>query len=216
MKHKFSAADSFYDRMCADYTLKYRDAGTYCTQNMKISAYRIENLGNVCIIRVSGSFGKMTESAVVTPLGKDAPVFMMDRVKTLGKDTLSLNILQANLSRLYYRQFLNASENYGKLPDVSPSGRWYQDLLIQGSVTKDIKGNEAAAGSMIEEYLDAYIKVMEFAERCLPASKAVKIAEISEQFMESGSESAAFAKKAMGPEKAEQFFSKVLFAEELS
>lgn len=213
MKRKFSAADCFYDSFCTGYTLRYQNAGEFCTGNMKVSSYRVEGRGAVTLVRVSGPLGKLTEAGIFVPEEKDAPVFMMDRVKTIGKDAMSLNILEANLTKLYYRQFLNVSEDYGKIPDAEVPEGWYAKSLIQGSTAKNIQGHPEAE-SMLEDYIAAFMKVLEFAEPCAKEAKGEKIREIRENFLSDDSQSVRYVMKALGEEKGKRFFSEVLFPAE--
>lgn len=210
-KIQFSAADCFYDRFCQDYTLRTNAAGAVLTGNMKISSYRVEGLGNATIIRVPGALGKNTEAAVFAPLYKDAPVFMMDRVKTLVRDEMSINILDAGLTKMYYRQFSSISEDYAKIPDADCEEGWYQNLLVQGSIAKNIKGHEEAA-AMLEDYIGAYIKIMEFAEKCDPEKKAEKLREFAASFAGCGSGSIATLEKAVGSEKLQEYLAHTVFA----
>lgn len=212
-KQKFSAADGFYDRLCQDYTLKLISTDLYQGGKLRVSAYHVENYGNAVIIRKEGFLGAKTEAAIFAPVEKDAPVFMMDRVKTLFQDVMSLNVLNACLSKIFYRQFTGIEEDYGKIPDADSAGGWYNSILIAGSTAKNIKGHEEAE-SMLEEYLSAFIKIMEFAEKCSSSAKTVKLAELNENFKSCGSESVLTLKKAMGDEKFGEFFDRVLFPKE--
>ena len=212
-KYVFSAADCFYDRLCADYILRSNPAAAFSKGALRVSSYSIEGLGYASLIRVQKSFGRLTEAAVFAPLYKDAPVFMADRVKTLFSDSLSVNILDAGLKKMYYRQFQNVSDDYNGMPDADCSSGWYQDILISGSVCKNIKGR-ADAAQMLEDYLGAYIKIMEFAEKCCSSEKGKKLCEIRDGFLEKGSESADFAKKVLSEAGAAELFEKILFPAE--
>ena len=79
-KRKESAADMFYDRFCEDYVLKYRDPGE--NGNLKISSYRIDDVGYVTLVRKKGLFGG-TECGVFTPVMRDVPAICFKRDRGL-------------------------------------------------------------------------------------------------------------------------------------
>ncbi|MCQ2400840.1 MAG: hypothetical protein MJ059_02825 [Lachnospiraceae bacterium] len=219
MKKKYSFADQFYDRFCREYTLRYRDTGSFSgfkkgADSYRITSYRIDNVGYCCIIRVSGSFGKNTEAGIFLPLHKDAPLLMFDRVKKLSSDSLSINLFDTGLEKQGYRQFVTLSEGVEKIPDSDYEGGWYNGILLKGSVAKNIKGKEDEGTEMLESYLDTYIKCITYSENCSVSEKAVKISEISDGFLNKGGAAAEKMIKVLGADTAEKLFKKILFPEE--
>ena len=77
---KESAADMFYDRFCEDYRLRYRDPGE--NGNVRISSYRIDDLGYVTLVRFQKLFG-ICECGVFTPVMKDTPAIAFTRKRGL-------------------------------------------------------------------------------------------------------------------------------------
>lgn len=219
MKKNYSFADQFYDRLCMDYTLRYRDTGVFSglkkgTDSYRITSYRIEDIGYCSVIRVSGFFGKTTEAGVFVPLHRDAPLFMFDRVKAPGSDSISINLFDTGLEKQNYRQFAALSEAADKIPDADYDGGWYNDILLKGSVAKAIRGKVSEGSEMFEEYLDAYIKCITFSEKCDASDKGAKIAAISDGFLKKGGAAAVKIRKAVGDSAAEKLFKDILFPEE--
>ena len=77
---KQSAADMFYDRFCEDYTLKYRDPGE--NGNVRISSYRIDDVGYVTLVRKKKLFGG-SEYGIFTPVMRDVPAICFKRDRGL-------------------------------------------------------------------------------------------------------------------------------------
>ena len=89
-KRKESAADMFYDRFCEDYVLKYRDPGE--NGNLKISSYRIDDVGYVTLVRKNGLFGG-TECGIFTPVMRDVPAICFKRDRGLfGNGTFTAEV----------------------------------------------------------------------------------------------------------------------------
>lgn len=219
MRKKYSFADQFYDSLCRDYTLRFRDTGKFAgfkkgTDSYRITSYRIENVGYCSIIRVTGWFGKLTEAGVFVPLYKDAPLFMFDRVKKGTSDMISINLFDTGLEKQTYRQFRNLSEEFEKIPDSDYEGGWYNNLLIEGSAAKNIRGKGDEGSDMLETYLDAYIRCITFSENCAASEKGAKIAAVSDGFLNNGSVSAEKVKKCLSAEEVSALFNKFIFPEE--
>jgi len=214
-KRKISIADTFYDRCCIDYTLKSRDIGRYMFGSLaglknRISSYRIGNVGAVTIIRAEDQLGYCrTESCIFTPQEKDAPILIIDSVKKwFKKDHLSINIVRNQLKELNYRQFESLEESFSRLADADVPSMWYNSLLFRGSVAKEGDGAELAA--MLEEYMNAYLRIVQYAEACDPMSRAEKTKEFSHRFLAEGGPSIEAAKKGLG-EKTGEFLDTVVF-----
>ena len=213
MGKKVSMADQFYDSCCMEYTLKYRDPGKFrflkCGGTAKVSSYGIEGVGCVSLIRVSAGLGKTVESAVFSPTAKDAPVLMMDDVRTLFGESMSINVFKTQISPLFYRQFSSLEESFGKLCDADAGEEWYNGLLIPGSVAK--KGKDTELSGMLEEYLDAYLKILRYAEGCKETEKAEKTGELVRGFLDHGGRTADLLMRSLGREGAEEFYKEVQF-----
>lgn len=214
-KYKISIADAFYDRCCMGYTLKARDIGIYSAgalvgRTSRISSYAIENVGTVTIIRAEAPMGtEKVESCIFVPTKKDAPILMIDDVKRwFKKESLSINIVKTQISELCYRQFEPMAESFAKLSDADVPTYWYNDRLVRGSVAKAGEREELAA--MLEEYMNAYLRIVDFAEPCDPAEKAKKTKEFSKNFLTEESPSAAVAGKGLG-DRTEEFLDTVVF-----
>lgn len=214
-KRNISIADTFYDRCCCDYTLKSRDIGRYMFGSLaglksRLSSYRIENVGVVTIIRAEDPLGCCrTESCIFTPQEKDAPILVIDSVKKwFKKDRLSINIIKSQLKELNYRQFETLEESFSRLADAEVPAMWYNSLLIRGSVAKEGDGAELA--SMLEEYMNAYLRIVQFAEPCDPMSKAEKTKEFSHRFLTGGGTAIEAVSKGLG-ESTGEFLDKVAF-----
>ena len=206
---KISIADEFYDRCCREYTLRYRDPGKFAQTSLgRISSYQIEGVGHVTLARTSALF-VTREGCVFAPDGKDAPILMVDRVKKPGSDTLTINIVKSQLSPITYRQFEKLEESFEKLEDADAPEVWYSAELIRGSVAKKA-GAEELAG-LLEEYMDAYLRIVEFAEKCDPAAKAEKNAAFAHGLLEKGGLAADKIRKTLGENGAKDFFDTVVF-----
>jgi len=206
---KISIADAFYDRCCSSYTLKYRDPGRFQQTSLgRVSSYRIEGVGCVALVRSSALF-VTREGCVFVPQEKDAPILMVDHEKKMGSETLTVNIVKSQVSPVTYRQFEKLEESFGKLIDADAPESWYNAELIKGSVAKKAKGGELA--DLLEEYMDAYLRIVEFAEKCDPARKAEKTAEFSHGLLEKGGAAAELVQRSFGAEGAKEFFDTVIF-----
>ena len=64
----------------------------------RVEAYEISGIGYLSVIRMSAMLGLMKmDTAVLTPVCKDAPLFSYDIIHALGNDTLLLELYDTQL-----------------------------------------------------------------------------------------------------------------------
>ncbi|MDO4488609.1 MAG: hypothetical protein Q4B67_05945 [Eubacteriales bacterium] len=204
-KRKESLADNYYDRLCNDYMLRYVDPGEF--KELRLSSYRIEGKGRVCLIRLGG-----TEIGTFAPFYKEAPFFCFMMKKGLFSKSLSFEIIRSATDKRIYRRFNELEGAYSVLPEADTDDFWYSDRLADGSCTKKGESDKKSFVEMADDYFEAYVKLLEFSLDKDNAACTADMKSLCEGCLENGGLVANVLIKKLGPEKARELFERYIFA----
>ena len=208
------------DTISIQYPLRTIEVGEF--EALKISGmkfhiqqYTAEKLGNVSVMTASGFLGLMKmETLIINPFDVDAPILSYDRVKAFGNDTLIFELYDSFVLKPDLALLEIAKQDAKELPDHDLGEHWYDSIKLPESVSK--KGKVHLHGAMFDDfaikYLAAFLKVANKAFPCDSELKKSNAAYYVRGLLEHGGPSTDVFIRAIGRQKTETLFRKVLFA----
>ena len=178
----------------------------------KVSAYCAEGLGHVSVMTASGFFGLMKmDTVIVVPTAIDLPIYSYDRIYAMGNDTLITELYDTMLGEWDESALCAVKERFSEIPERDPGEHWYDSIKLSSSISKKgKKANTPAIDELAIEHFKAFINA-----DSETVSDADKKREKTEYYvnglLERGGPSTDAFKKALGKEKTEKLFKKVLF-----
>lgn len=170
--------------------------------------YEIRGLGHLCVMRMKAMLGLMKmETAVLSVYGKDVPLFNLDYVRAMGKETQMAELYDvqlaqapdALLARLQARKDRDAD-----LPDRARSPHWYDDILYPCSYDKSGKRIGDRLSSAAKDYIAVFSEYLASAPDCDAAKKKEKIRGFAETLYAKGGPAVDQVKKLFGDETAKR------------
>lgn len=179
----------------------------------RVEAYEISGIGYLSVIRMSAMLGLMKmDTAVLTPVCKDAPLFSYDIIHALGNDTLLLELYDTQLQAVELGGMDAVKARYAHLPDNDLGKHWYDHLKLSPTLSKKGKKLTEAYEPLCREWFDAYLEVVRGANDCGREEKQAKVAEYVDGLFEHGGPSTDQFKKLIGEEEAKALFHKFVFS----
>lgn len=202
------------------YPLRRCDAGGFSAlkaNGMKfaVEAWEAEGLGHVSVMRAKGFFGLMKmDTLIVNPTERDLPLYSYDRVLAMGNDTLIAELYDTTVGGFVSPEMDALLADSAELPDRDPGTHWYDDIRMAQSISKKgKKAHRTAFDRLAMAHFAAWLKA-----DCRPltdkAAKQAKAAAYVDGLLTHGGPSTDVFKKALGQEKTETLFRKVLFGTE--
>ena len=178
-------------------------------------AWEAEGLGHVSWMHAGGFFGLMKmDTLIVNPKEVDLPLYSYDRILAMGNDTLIAELYDTTVNGFAAPDLDAVCARAAGLPDRDPGVHWYDSIRLPQSLSKKgKKPQHAAFDTLALNHLKAWLKT-----ECPPltdkAAKQAKTAAYVEGLLTHGGPSTDVFMKALGREKTEQLFRKVLFGTE--
>ena len=178
----------------------------------KVSAYCAEGLGHVSVMTASGFFGLMKmDTVMITPTELDLPLYSYDRIYAMGNDTLIVELYDTLTCELDASALCGAKAEFAHLPERDAGEHWYDSIKLKESISKKgKKSHTPALDELTLKHFNAYLGLSVTAP-----SDTEKKRERTEYYvnglLERGGPSTDVFKKALGKEKTEELFKKVLF-----
>ncbi len=181
--------------------------------------YEVENIGHLCILRMSGMLGLMhMETVVLATTKKDAPLINLDRVIVMGKETQIVEFYDDMLEmypKKYTDIFEALKEKDGDIADyISGGEHWYDPILMPCSYHKTGKGVSERFERAAKEYLDAYVLQADELAPCDSSLKAAKVRDFAEKLFYNGGPAVDQVKKLFGDETARRLILKHMYGVE--
>lgn len=202
------------------YPLRPCDAGAFSAlkangMRFTVAAWEAEGLGHVSVMRAGGFLGLMKmDTLIVNPTERDLPLYSYDRILAAGNDTLIAELYDTTLGGFAAPELDALLARSAGLPDRDPGTHWYDGIRLPQSISK--KGKKAqseAFDRLAQAHFAAWL-----AADCAPltdkAAKQAKAAAYVDGLLAHGGPSTDVFKKALGQEKTEALFRKVLFGTE--
>ena len=204
----------------AQYPLRACDAGEFSAlkasgMRFTVEAYEAEGLGHVSVMRAKGFFGLMKlDTLIVNPTERDLPLYSYDRILAMGNDTLIAELYDTPGGGFTSPELDALLERSAALPDRDPGTHWYDGIRLSQSISKKGKKPERQAFDRLAE--DHFAAWLGAAGQPLTdkAAKRAKAAAYVDGLLTHGGPSTDVFKKALGQEKTELLFRKVLFGTE--
>lgn len=169
-------------------------------------SYAVKDLGHLCVLRMKAFLGLMKmETVVLSVTGRDAPLFNLDWVSAAGKETLIAELYDVQLQPLPQEElavFQALQDRDADLPGREKKPHWYDGILYPCSYDKAGKKLSARFNRAAEDYLGAYLALLQKTPACDPAEKAGKIRAFAETLVEQGGPAVDTMTKLFGQETA--------------
>lgn len=200
------------------FCLTKREIGEFASikangMKFQIEQYLAEGVGNLSRMQARGMFGMMKmETLIFTPLQKDAPLLSYDRMSVFGKDILIFELYDTLAEPVQAYPLLNEVKGkYAYLPDSDPGKHWYDSIKRKESLYKKCRGKAKELDALCLDYLDCYCKIVKGAKEASIETKRRKTEGYVKGLIEQGGPSTDAFLKAIGKEKTEELFEKILF-----
>lgn len=219
-----SCIDSVMNTLQSHYTVTPVDAGDYSEMTIKkimkfkVEQYKIEELGNLSIMRVNMGFMQMA-TVVITPQHKNMPLLSADFMYILSnrKAYLEFYDVVENKDEDYNTLLANLSDTiqkYDSLEDITASPAWYEHLLTVTTYKSGGFDADEALNRMLNDNLAVYLEHAKKLPQLTEEEKNKKLAitvEYTDGLIEKGGISTDFFKSEFGDEKTKDFFDNVFF-----
>lgn len=204
------------------FPLEARPCGEFAAvkaNGMKFSifSYEAKGLGHVSVMKAAGFFGLMKmDTLIVTPYEKDMPLVSYDRIVAMGNDTLIIEAYDTTVGKVDLGELDTVKKRYATLPEKDPGSHWYDSIKLSQSVSN--KGKAKTDGPAFDrfalDYMGTFTKLCLGAGSVDVAAKGEKNKLYSEGLLSNGGPATDVFIKALGREKTEHIFRKILFGTE--
>jgi hypothetical protein len=163
-------------------------------------------------MEMSGMAGLMKmETAVFSPTGLDGPLFSMDMISAMGRDTLLLELYDTTLSHPELAALGEIKERYAALPGYDPGEHWYDGMRLAASDYKKGKGCAGAYDPYVRDYAQRYFALLAKCPRCDETEKKKQNAVFADGLLQNGGPAVNQFRKMLGDEKTAEFLRRIMF-----
>ncbi len=181
-----------------------------------IEAYSAKGLGHISVMRAKGFFGLMKmDTLIINPTEIDLPLYSYDRIFAMGNDTLIVELYDTLICEYSPDEMEQVKSQYSDLAERDPGEHWYDDIKLAASISK--KGKKSESDHFDEltlKHFEAYLASTD--KKADVMTKQEKASYYVEGLLKNGGPSTDVFKKALGEEKTQKLFRKVLFGTELN
>ena len=201
----------------ARFPLRERDIGAFAHirgrgMAFEVKAYEAPGAGSLCLMEMRAMAGLMSmETAVFSPTGLDGPLFSMDAISAMGRDTLLLELYDTTLSHPDYAALEEIRARYAALPGYDPGEHWYDPMRLAVS---DYKRGRRAVGAYdpcVRDFAQRYFALLAAGARCDETEKKKQNAVFVDGLIQNGGPAVDQFRKMLGGEAAADFLHKVMF-----
>ena len=212
--------DSLITKLRRNYTVTSCKAGRLSTvrrRGMRIclNAYDIAGAGHLCTVEIRGILGLMRlESVILTPFGKDMPVFSAESKHSMGKDSLTVELgdtLLAPLPDGIREALRGVRSHYEDLPVPERQPRPFDDYILEESLA--VKGPEVGLKKEViaRKYFECYMAQLTEAPTADPEAKKAKTREFAERLLDAGGPAVKALRRLLGAEETESLYFEEIF-----
>lgn len=201
---------------------EYEEITMYGVMKFHVSQYDVKDIGNLSVMTTNMGFMQMV-SYVITPYKKNMPMLSMDFMYIMGnrKAYAEFYDLVADPADPEYQSVLDNirkfEQEYSGLEDIEAESAWYDDLRTVAMHKAVDKDDDAKMEQMFCDAVRCYMATAKDLELLSDEERTEKL-EITQEYcdnlVEKGGVSTDVFKKALGEEKAKDFFNKVFFGTE--
>ena len=208
-----SMKDLMLVALSKDFTLRQRDLGKDAELKKNgfkfwTESYEVEGVGNLCFLSMSAMMGAMKmETAVLAANEKDMPLFNLDWVLAMGKETQMVELyddMLEPLSDAAKSAFQAIKDKDADLTDRETDPHWYDDILLPCSYDKTGKGVSDRFNAAAAAYLAEFVSQLKAAPACDKDAKAEKVKTFATTLFTQGGPAVDNVTKLFGTETAER------------
>ncbi|MBQ6479065.1 MAG: hypothetical protein IJI44_06825 [Erysipelotrichaceae bacterium] len=211
------------ERLKKEYEVRQLDIGKDAVLSRKglrfeIASYEVNGLGHLCTMSMKGMMGLMKmETCVLSATEKDLPLFNLDRITAMGKNTQIVEFYDDQLVPLKEEtcdRFMAIKEASEKFEDYVSGEHWYDSILYPFTYAQK-NGKGKAFDAVCERYIEEYLKLAKETESCDPAQKKQKVEVFARELFTKGGPAVNQFKKLFGEETAERVVVKHMYGAKL-
>ena len=177
-----------------------------------VKAYEANGVGGLCLMDMRAMAGLMKmETAVFSPTGLDGPLFSLDAISVLGKNTLILELYDTTLSHPGFEGLREVLERYSFLPDYDPGKHWYDSLRLPVSAYKRCRGRSDELTLFAQDFAEKYCELLARCPICDEAEKRSRNAAYTDGMLKNGGPAVDQFRKMIGEEKTAAFLREIMF-----
>ena len=206
-----------YQLLRENYALKERDVGEFAHIRAKgmrfeVRVFDAADAGSLCLMTMKAFFGLMKmESAVFSPVFRDAPIYSCDGISAFGNDSMLMELYDTTLTHPAFEELQAVKDRYAALPDYDSGSHWYDDIRLPVSALKKGKKLQKELAKMAEEYSAEYFRLFAQCDPCSPEEKKARNGEYAQGLLNNGGPAVDQFKKILGEEKTAEFLKTVMF-----
>ena len=218
---------SLVDIVNARFPLKPLETGEYTDFKAKpltvhLDWYYAQGLGNVSFLKGKAMGGLMRmDTVVVNATDRDMPLLSYDYISAMGNFTVLVEYYDTLLEKTGFDAvpFAALKDKLAALPDHDLGCHWYDYMKLAPSFAKKVKkaalpGLGSAVTDAFEAYAAAAAALPELDAEQIKLKRA-KSAEYVNGLLKNGGPSTDAFKKAIGPERTRELFTKIVFGSEV-
>lgn len=183
-----------------------------------VEQYKVENLGNMCILEGKSILGLYFFTVVFTPQGSfDIPFVIIDFIQMRNKLTVFVEFYNNHIKNKDYIKILDnklsdKKEKYQSIEDYMENPKWYTPLRDKYSpLKKGSKENKEVLINMVLDYLDEYINFVDSVKKEYSDEKNIELEKFIDDLIVKGNPSSKILKKALGEDGYNKFCREIIF-----
>ena len=198
------------ERLSDRFPLRREDLGADAQISKKgvtfaTEAYAVDGVGHLCVMRMKSMLGLMKmETVVVSTTRKGLPLFNLDWVGVMGRETLIAELYDTQLESLAegaLSAFDAIRDRDADLPDHSSGkARWYDAILYPCSYAKTGKGLTQRLSRAAQDYIERYTELLSAAPACDDGAKRANVQNFAETLLRQGGPAVEAMTKLLGEE----------------
>lgn len=182
--------------------------------SIRVDCYNAKGLGRVSTVQSVAMAGLMKmDTLIVNPFELDVPLFSLDIIRAMGKQTLLLELYDTTLD--FTQSLCTLEKVKDRLLSVANydlGEKWYDHMKMSPSLAKrGGKKDFAALNRAADEFLFGYISLATDATSCDKLQKKRKSGEYVEGLLQNGGPSTDAFAKLLGKDKTALLFRKFVF-----
>ena len=209
--------ERIFTAAAARFPLRERDIGEFARlrgrgMDFKVKAYEAPGAGSLCLMEMRGMAGLMKmETAVFSPTELDGPLFSVDAISAMGRDTLILELYDTTLSHPDFAELGEIRARYAALEGYDPGEHWYDPMRLAVSDYKRGRKTAGAYDPFVRDYAQRYFALLAACPRCGEEEKKKQNAVFADGLLQNGGPAVNQFVKMLGEEKTAAFLRTVMF-----
>ena len=209
--------ERIFTAAAARFPMRERDIGAFSHiagrgMDFRVKAYEAPGAGSLCLMEMRAMAGLMKmETAVFSPTGLDGPLFSMDAISAMGRNTLILELYDTTLSHPDFSALEEIRTRYASLSGYDPGEHWYDPMRLAVSDYKRGRKTAGAYDPYVRDYAQRYFALLAGCARCDEAEKKKQNAVFADGLIQNGGPAVDQFRKMLGDEATADFLHKVMF-----